>query len=59
LPNAHAINHAIVRVEVHESLGAAEARDLVEAVKKVDAYYSASKPTAVTLSTAEIESTTS
>jgi hypothetical protein len=30
----------------------------VKAVKKVDAYYRASKPTAVTLNTAEIESST-
>ena len=37
LPNAHAANQAMVRVDVHESLGATEARDLVVAVKKVAA----------------------
>jgi hypothetical protein len=43
LPNAHAANEAIVRVDVHESLGATEARDLVVAVRKVAAYYRASR----------------
>jgi dTDP-4-amino-4,6-dideoxygalactose transaminase len=39
LPNAHAANQAIVRVDVHEFLGPTEARDLVVAVKKIARYY--------------------
>jgi perosamine synthetase len=45
LPNAHAVNQAIVRVDVHESLGTAEARDLAMAVKKVAAHYRISNHT--------------
>jgi perosamine synthetase len=39
LPNAHAANRAIVRVDAHESLGPREARDLVMAIRKVARYY--------------------
>lgn len=39
LPNAHQAVQTIVRVDVHESLGAGEARDLVAAIKKVTRYY--------------------
>jgi len=39
LPNAHAANRAIVRVDVHESLGASEARDLVTAIRKAARHY--------------------
>ena len=39
LPNAHAANLAIVRVDVHESLGGGEARDLVTAIRKAARYY--------------------
>lgn len=39
LPNAHAASRAIVRVDVHESLGAREARDLVTAIRKVARHY--------------------
>lgn len=49
LPNAHAANQAIVRVDVHESLGAGEARDLVAAVQKVAQYYRDSKRSAVSV----------
>lgn len=41
LPNAHQANQHIVRVDVHESLGADEARDLVTAIKKVVQFYQA------------------
>jgi perosamine synthetase len=41
LPNAHEANREIVRVDVHESLGDGEARDLVVAVKKLTQYYRA------------------
>jgi perosamine synthetase len=58
LPNAHAANRAIVRVDVHESLGAGEARDLVVAVKKVAQYYRASKQSTVTVDVVETETTT-
>lgn len=44
LPNAHQANQNIVRVDVHESLGANEARDLVTAIKKVAQYYKAPVP---------------
>ncbi len=47
LPNAHQANRQIVRVDVHESLGDGEARDLVTAVKKLAQYFrAASLPTA-------------
>jgi perosamine synthetase len=39
LPNAHRANRQIVRVDVHESLGNGEARDLVRALKKLVRYY--------------------
>lgn len=39
LPNAHRANRQTVRVDVHESLGNGEARDLVTAVKKLVRYY--------------------
>jgi dTDP-4-amino-4,6-dideoxygalactose transaminase len=39
LPNAHAANREIVRVDVHESLGPREARDLVMAIRKVVRHY--------------------
>jgi perosamine synthetase len=39
LPNAHAANRTIVRVDVHESLGASEARDLVTAIRKAARHY--------------------
>jgi dTDP-4-amino-4,6-dideoxygalactose transaminase len=39
LPNAHSANRAIVRVDVHEGLGAREARDLVTAVRKIARFY--------------------
>jgi dTDP-4-amino-4,6-dideoxygalactose transaminase len=39
LPNAHRAVQAIVRVDVHESLTATEARDLVAAVKKIAQYH--------------------
>jgi perosamine synthetase len=53
LPNAHAANQAIVRVDVHESLGARERRDLVAAVKKIAQYYKASDRTTVTVEARE------
>jgi len=53
LPNAHAANQAIVRVDVHESLGASEARDLVVAVKKIARYYRASERSTVTVDASE------
>jgi perosamine synthetase len=53
LPNAHAANQAIVRVDVHEFLGAAEARDLVVAVKKVAQYYRVSKRLTVNVGAVE------
>lgn len=42
LPNAHEANRIIVRIEIHESLGVGEARDLVAAIKKVALFYRAS-----------------
>ena len=41
LPNAREANRAIVRVDIHESLGAREARDLVTAVGKIVRHYGA------------------
>lgn len=47
LPNAHKATREIVRVDVHESLGDREARDLVMAVKKLARYFRAtSRPNA-------------
>jgi len=47
VPNAHHANRQIVRVDVHESLGDGEARDLVTAVKKLAQFFRAtSQPTA-------------
>jgi perosamine synthetase len=47
LPNAHQAIRELVRVDVHESLGDGEARDLVTAVKKLVQYFRAtSRPTA-------------
>lgn len=42
LTNAHETNRMIVRIEVHESLGVGEARDLVTAIKKIAQFYRAS-----------------
>jgi perosamine synthetase len=53
LPNAHAVNQEMVRVDVHESLGATEARDLTVAVKKIAQYYRAAKRPALVVETAE------
>jgi perosamine synthetase len=39
LSNAHDANRTIVRVDVHESLGNREARDLARAIKKVARHY--------------------
>jgi len=39
LPNAHAANRMMVRVDVHEQLRLKEAADLVSAVKKIAHYY--------------------
>jgi dTDP-4-amino-4,6-dideoxygalactose transaminase len=39
LPNAHAANQAMVRVDINESLGDREADDLVKAVTKVAKFY--------------------
>ena len=47
-----------MRVDVHESLGAGEARDLVVAVKKVAQYYRALKRSAVSVDAVEPVSTT-
>lgn len=46
LPNAHAANRAVIRVDVHERLGSREARDLVNAVRKLARYFAL--PTAQT-----------
>jgi perosamine synthetase len=43
LLNAHQANRAIVRVDVHESLGVREAKDLVAAIKKVAGYHKAAQ----------------
>jgi perosamine synthetase len=40
LPNARQANREIIRVDIHESLGAREARDLVAAIKKIVRFYS-------------------
>jgi dTDP-4-amino-4,6-dideoxygalactose transaminase len=58
LPNAHASNQAIVRVDVHESLGTEEARDLSLAVKKIAHYYGVSKGSTVTVKTGETVNST-
>jgi perosamine synthetase len=42
LPNAHAANRAIVRIDIHASLGPREARDLVAAVAKLAGYFKVS-----------------
>jgi dTDP-4-amino-4,6-dideoxygalactose transaminase/predicted dehydrogenase len=39
LPNAHAANARIVRIDLHERLGPREAHDLVAAIKKVAHYH--------------------
>jgi dTDP-4-amino-4,6-dideoxygalactose transaminase len=58
LPNAHATNQAIVRVDMHETLGAREAQDLVAAVKKVAQYYRETKRSTVSVDAVEAASTT-
>ena len=42
LPNAHAANQRMVRVDVHERLSAADAGDLVTAVSKIARHYAVS-----------------
>ena len=49
LPNAHQATRGIVRVDVHESLGDGEARDLVTAVKKLAQYFRATSRPAATV----------
>src|SRR5436190_4165039 len=39
LPNAHAANRQMIRVEVHEQLGTREARHLGTAIKKIARHY--------------------
>lgn len=39
LPNAHEANARMVRIDVHERLGAAEARDLAAAIRKAARHY--------------------
>jgi dTDP-4-amino-4,6-dideoxygalactose transaminase len=39
LPNARQLNREIVRVDIHESLGVREAKDLVKALKKITGFY--------------------
>jgi perosamine synthetase len=51
LPNAHQATREIVRVDVHESLGEGEARDLVAAVKKLARYYKTSRQPTATVDT--------
>jgi dTDP-4-amino-4,6-dideoxygalactose transaminase len=58
LSNAHAVNEVIVRVDVHESLGAVEAHDLVVAVKKVAQYYRAGDRSTTAVNAVESVSTT-
>ena len=58
LPDAHAVNRAIVRVDVHESRGAREVRDLVMTVRKIAQYYQASKESTVRVDAADPVSTT-
>lgn len=41
LPNARQANRGLVRVDIHESLGPREARELVAAIEKIAAYYRA------------------
>jgi perosamine synthetase len=41
LPNAHEVSRQIVRLDIHESLGDREARDLVTALRKLARYYRA------------------
>jgi perosamine synthetase len=41
LPNAHNANRAILRIDVHESLAAREATDLVNAIRKIARFYAA------------------
>jgi len=41
LPNAHEANRTIVRVDVHESLGATEARDVIAAIAKLAKWFAA------------------
>jgi perosamine synthetase len=38
LPNAHEANRRMVRIEIHESLGQKEARDIIAAIRKVAQY---------------------
>jgi dTDP-4-amino-4,6-dideoxygalactose transaminase len=40
LRNAHQANQDIIRVDIHESLGSREARDLARAIRKLAAYFS-------------------
>lgn len=42
LPNVRQANRSIFRIDIHESLGNREARDLVTAIKKIVHYYKAS-----------------
>ena len=53
LPNAHAVNQTMIRVDVHEWLGATEARALTVAVKKIAQYYRASRRLVVTVDAVE------
>jgi dTDP-4-amino-4,6-dideoxygalactose transaminase len=53
LPNAHAVNQSIVRVDVHESLGAREARDLVLAIQKIAKFYRAPERSTATVEASE------
>jgi dTDP-4-amino-4,6-dideoxygalactose transaminase len=39
LPNAHQANARMVRIDVHESLGSREARDLIAAINKIARYH--------------------
>jgi dTDP-4-amino-4,6-dideoxygalactose transaminase len=41
LPNAHDANQSILRIDVHESLAAREATDLVNAIRKIARFYAA------------------
>jgi dTDP-4-amino-4,6-dideoxygalactose transaminase len=49
LPNAHAANQRIVRIDVHEQLGPGEARDLVAAVRKIAHHYAVAAEAPATL----------
>ena len=44
LPNAHAASKRMVRVDVHERLGPAEARELVTAIRKLAAHFRRTAP---------------